>query len=188
MARKWVLELTCHGGPESDDWPPGSVSGIFTLTHLIWVLEKTHILPHRDMNIMLRTRVLWTHYTVTYRLSFYKTAKRKDSTVSLKGLPVRREHFSHIKTCLSQYFARNSAQMVQETHYGLLWHANSLLSTLWEHRYNHNPPSLGRSDFVSFSSFSSSFFNYFSFFFSLLSFLLLSPSLPFPFPLNCAMM
>lgn len=38
--------------------------------------------------------------------------------------------------------------MVQETHYGLLHHANSLLSTLWEHRYNPGPLSLVGSDFI----------------------------------------
>lgn len=83
MARKWVLELPCHCGPESDDWPTGPGSGTFTLTHLTQMLEKTH--PHRDVTITHRKRVLWTT-----DINFYKTAKRKDSTVfkrisSLRG-------------------------------------------------------------------------------------------------------
>lgn len=59
-------------------------------------------------------------------------------------------------------------------HYGLLWHANSLLSTLWEFKYNYDSPSLECSDFVS-----PSFFPSFSFP-SSPSFPLLSPSSPFP--------
>lgn len=42
--------------------------------------------------------------------------------------------------------------MVQETHYGRLQHANSLLSTLWEHKYNHDPPHFAGSQAVSFLS------------------------------------
>ena len=49
--------------------------------------------------------------------------------------------------------------MVQETHYGLLQHANSLLSTLWKHEYNHNPLSLAGSD-LGFSFLSSFFFSF----------------------------
>lgn len=140
------------------------------------IREKTH--PHRDVTITHRKRVLWTT-----DISFYKTAKRKDSTV-FKRISSERGTFVPYKDVLKTiFFSRNSAQMVQETHYGLLRHANSLLNTVWEHRYNHEPPRPCRFWFCLLPFFIPFFI---LFFFSF--FLLLSPSLPLPLLLNCTMM
>ena len=76
---------------EVEPWGPGS--GAFKLTHLTWKLEKICIPSHRNVKLTHRTKALWTTQQLT-DISFHKMAKWRDSTVTLRGFPVRREHFS----------------------------------------------------------------------------------------------
>lgn len=70
----------------------------FHLTHLLNIGENTH---PRNVKITHRTRIPWItqqHADISFYTS--KRAKRKVSSISLRGLSVRREHFSLIKLCL----------------------------------------------------------------------------------------
>lgn len=58
---------------------------------------------------------------------------------------LRRKCLLLAKACLVQCFSRESARLVPGAHCRLLKHVNSLLSALWEHKYN---PDLTSSDFL----------------------------------------
>lgn len=159
-----MLELPCHCGPESDDWPTGPGSGTFTLTHLTQMLEKTH--PHRDVTITHRKRVLWTT-----DISFYKTAKRKDSTVFKRISSLRGTFLPYKDLLITIFFFQGTWLRWYRKHIMVYCGMQIHCSTqYWEHRYNHEPPGLAGSDFVSFLSlFSSSFLFSFHFLLPFLS-------------------
>lgn len=99
MTKTWVLKLPCHCGHEGEDWPPGPGSGAFKLTHLIWILEKRHIPPHRDGKITQKTRVLWTAQQLA-DISFYINSKEERFYCVFKWISSKKRTFLSYKDLL----------------------------------------------------------------------------------------